>query len=55
MIRSRATGLSLWEGRVENVEREKSKAASVDVAAPRLAHALFSGFPGTSAATITVK
>jgi len=55
VIRSRATGLSLWEGRVENVEREKSKAASVDVAAPRLAHALFSGFPGTSAATITVK
>lgn len=54
-IRSRATGLSLWEGRAENVERDKSKAASVDQAAPRLAHALFSGFPGTSGATITVK
>ncbi|KUR72364.1 hypothetical protein AQZ52_03630 [Novosphingobium fuchskuhlense] len=54
-IRSRATGLSLWEGRADNTEREKSKAASVDQAAPRLAHALFSGFPGTSGATITVK
>ncbi|WP_298195065.1 DUF4136 domain-containing protein [Novosphingobium sp.] len=55
IIRSRATGLSLWEGRAENIERDKSKAASVDQAAPRLAHALFSGFPGTSGATITVK
>lgn len=54
-IRSRATGLSLWEGRAENVEREKAREAAVDVAAPRLAHALFSGFPGTSGATITVK
>lgn len=55
VIRSRATGLSLWEGRAENVEREKAKEAAVDQAAPRLAHALFSGFPGTSGATITVK
>lgn len=55
VIRSRATGLSLWEGRAENVEREKAKDAAVDRAAPRLAHALFSGFPGTSGATITVK
>lgn len=55
VIRSRATGLSLWEGRAENVENEKAKAAAIDQAAPRLAHALFSGFPGTSGATITVK
>jgi hypothetical protein len=54
-IRSRATGLSLWEGRAENVEREKARDAAVDQAAPRMAHALFSGFPGTSGATITVK
>lgn len=54
-IRSRATGLSLWEGRAENVENEKAKSAAVDQSAPRLAHALFSGFPGTSGATITVK
>lgn len=55
ILRSRTTGLSLWEGRAENVEREKAKLASADQAAPRLAHALFSGFPGTSGATITVK
>lgn len=55
VIRSRATGLSLWEGRAENIENEKAKAAAIDQAAPRLAHALFSGFPGTSGATITVK
>ena len=54
-IRSRATGLSLWEGRAENVEREKAREAAVDQAAPRMAHALFSGFPGTSGATITLK
>lgn len=54
-IRNRTTGLSLWEGRADNVENEKAKAAAVDQAAPRLAHALFSGFPGTSGATITVK
>lgn len=55
VIRSRATGLSLWEGRAENVENEKAKSAAIDKAAPRLARALFSGFPGTSGATITVK
>ena len=54
-IRNRTTGQALWEGRADNIEREKAKAASVAQAAPRLAHALFSGFPGTSGATITVK
>ena len=54
-IRSRATGQALWEGRAENVEKEKAKLAAIDQAAPRMAHALFSGFPGTTGATITVK
>lgn len=54
-IRSRSTGQALWEGRAENVEKEKSKLAAVDQAAPRMVRALFSGFPGTSGATITVK
>jgi len=54
-IRSRATGQALWEGRAENTEKEGAKTAAVDLAAPRMAHALFSGFPGTSGATITVK
>lgn len=54
-IRNRATGQALWEGRAENVERERAKLAAIDQAAPRMARALFSGFPGTSGATITVK
>ena len=54
-IRSRATGQSLWEGRADNTEQERAKAAAIDVAAARLAHALFSGFPGTSGATIRIK
>ena len=54
-IRSRATGLALWEGRADNTERDGASLAAVDQAAPRMAHALFSGFPGTSGATITVK
>ncbi len=54
-IRDRATGTSLWEARAENVEKAKSRQASADQAAPRMAKALFAGFPGTSGATITVK
>lgn len=54
-IRSRATGQALWEGRADNSEKESAKTASVDQAAPRMAHALFTGFPGSSGATITVK
>lgn len=54
-IRSRATGQALWEGRADNTEKESAKAASVDQAAPRMAHALFSGFPGAPGATITVR
>ena len=54
-IRSRATGQALWEGRADNTERDGANLAAVDQAAPRMAHALFSGFPGTSGATITVK
>jgi hypothetical protein len=54
-IRSRATGQALWEGRAENAEKESAKLAAVDQVAPRMAHALFSGFPGASGATITVK
>ncbi|MFM9935626.1 MAG: DUF4136 domain-containing protein [Novosphingobium sp.] len=54
-IRSRATGQALWEGRADNTEKDGAKLAAIDQAAPRMAHALFSGFPGTSGATITVK
>lgn len=54
-IRNRATGLSLWEARADNTEKAGSKAASVDQLAPRIVRALFSGFPGTSGATIKVR
>lgn len=54
-IRDRRTGDALWEGRAENRESAKAAEAAIAQAAPRLAHALFSGFPGTSGETITVK
>lgn len=54
-IRDRLTGEALWEGRAESRESAKAKDAAPALAAPRLAHALFAGFPGTSGETITVK
>lgn len=54
-LRERATGKALWEGRAENSESARSPRAQVVQAAPRLAHALFTGFPGTSGATISIK
>jgi hypothetical protein len=45
----------LWEGRAENAEKSGSAAASADVLAPRMARALFAGFPGKSGDTISVK
>jgi hypothetical protein len=54
-IRDRRTGEALWEGRAESRENAKAPEAAPAMAAPRLAHALFSGFPGTSGDTITVK
>lgn len=49
-----ASGQSLWEGRAETAVRSGSPAAQPGIAAARLAHALFEGFPGTSGQTITV-
>ncbi len=54
-IRNRATGLALWEARAESTEKASSRLGSVDQAAPRMVRALFSGFPGTSGATIKVR
>ncbi|OYZ11466.1 MAG: hypothetical protein B7Y36_04700 [Novosphingobium sp. 28-62-57] len=54
-IRDKRTGESLWEGRADNRESAKAKEAAIGEAAPRLARALFSGFPGTSGETISVK
>lgn len=55
VIRERTTGKSLWEGRAENTERAKSRAAGAEVAAARMTKALFALFPGTSGATIRAK
>lgn len=54
-IRDRVTGEALWEGRAESRENAKAKDAAPALAAPRLARALFTGFPGRSGETITVK
>ena len=54
-IRDRVSGEALWEGRAETRDNAKAKEAAPALAAPRLANALFAGFPGTSGETITVK
>lgn len=54
-IRDRRTGEALWEGRAETRDKATAREAAPAVAAPRLAAALFAGFPGTSGETITVK
>ncbi len=54
-IRDRVTGAALWEGRAETRKNAAAKEAAPALAASRLTHALFTGFPGTSGETITVK
>ncbi|MBF5090215.1 MULTISPECIES: DUF4136 domain-containing protein [unclassified Novosphingobium] len=54
-IRDRATGQALWEGRAESRDNAKKKEADAANVAPRLAHALFTDFPGKSGQTIQVK
>lgn len=54
-LRDQATGQSLWEGRAVQTVKAKSKDADADVAADKLAKALFAGFPGRSGDTISVK
>ena len=52
-IRDKATGAALWEGR-SNL-RTSRRAADDPETAGKLAHALFSGFPGQSGETIEVE
>lgn len=54
-IRNRETGEALWEGRATHTVKVGSKEADPAVAADKLAHALFAGFPGKSGDTISVK
>jgi hypothetical protein len=49
-----ATGQSRWEGRAETEMPTNAPAAAGDLAAAKLASALFGGFPGASGATISV-
>lgn len=54
-IRQRATGQVLWEGRASFTVAAGSPLAQTQLAAPKLAAALFAGFPGNSGETISVQ
>lgn len=53
-IRDRADGKALWEGRAAFTAAAASPLAQTQLAAPKLAAALFAGFPGNSGETIQV-
>jgi hypothetical protein len=55
MIKDRSSGQSLWEGRASFTVSIKSPLSDTGLAAPKMAAALFQGFPGTSGETIEVK
>lgn len=54
-IRKRADNSAIWEGRAVTRAKEGAPAAQPGMAAAKLASALFSGYPGKSGETITVK
>ena len=54
-IRDRATREALWEGRASFTVRSTSPLADTGLAAPKMAEALFAGFPGKSGETIEVR
>ncbi len=54
-IRAAGGGQNLWEGRASMTATANSDYAADAAAAPRLADALFSDFPGTSGETISVE
>ena len=51
-IRDRASGTVLWEGRADMATREGDPKWTDQAIATKLAHALFSGFPGKNGETI---
>lgn len=55
IIKDRVSTKSLWEGRASFAVSVKSPLAETALAAPKMATALFQGFPGTSGETIEVK
>ena len=54
-IKRRSDGSVIWEGRAFTEAKGQSPEASPQAAVAKLAHALFTGFPGESGRTITVK
>lgn len=54
-IRRRADNQAVWEGRATTQAKDGTPAAQPGIAAAKLAAALFSGYPGKSGETITVK
>ncbi len=54
-IKRRSDGTAIWEGRAMTEAKGQSPDASPQAAVTKLAHALFTGFPGTSGTTINVK
>ena len=54
-IKRRSDGTAIWEGRAITEAKGQSPDASPQAAVAKLAHALFTGFPGESGATITVR
>lgn len=55
MIRERASGSTIWEGRASFAVRASSSLAQTPLGAAKMAEALFKGFPGQSGETILVK
>lgn len=54
-IKRHSDGTVIWEGRAMTEAKGQSPDASPQAAVAKLAHALFTGFPGESGRTITVK
>jgi len=55
VIRERASGAVLWEGRASFSVRADSPLATTPLGAAEMARALFAGFPGRSGETVLVK
>lgn len=55
IIVERASGQPLWEGRASFTVSARSPLAQTALGAPKIAEALFKGFPGQSGETIEVK
>jgi len=55
MIKNRASGETLWEGRASFTVRGDAPVAQTQLGAPKMAAALFNGFPGNNGETVEVQ